>query len=185
MALTAAQLEARAGKLTASVVGYLMSGSRAKIINIWRELIGDPDYVRDNLDDVWPVQLGSVTEQLNLDWYERKTGHEVTRRGEVVAHPTCDWAAATLDGFDAVEGIPIECKHVGGFEPLQTILDRYRPQCHWQMDALVVPRCVMSIIVGAKEPTRKIVEYDESYAAELWRRAESFMTCVRTLTPPS
>ncbi|KAF0138657.1 MAG: hypothetical protein FD153_1184 [Rhodospirillaceae bacterium] len=93
-----AQRRARDGKLTASRVGVLMNGDEAAIYALWREMIGAPDYKPEDLSDVWAVQLGSCTESLNLDWYERRTGRSVTRRGDVVVHPTLPWAAATLDG---------------------------------------------------------------------------------------
>lgn len=97
--LSPAQLEAREGKLTGSRVACLMNGDEEAMMNLWREMVGDPAFVPDDLSGVWAVQLGSFTEPLNLDWYERKNGVQVIRRGEVVVHPDYLWAAATLDGF--------------------------------------------------------------------------------------
>lgn len=99
MALTAAQLTAREGKLTASRVACLMTGDEAKILDLWREMVGDPAHVPEDLNGVWAVRLGELTEPLNLEWYERRTGKPVTRRGEVVVHPIVTWAACTLDGW--------------------------------------------------------------------------------------
>jgi hypothetical protein len=129
------------------------------------------------------VQLGSHTEVLNLDWYERRTGKPVSRRGDVVVHPN-DWAACTLDGWDDDLNAPIECKHVGGFEKTSAILERYAPQAHWQMMMTGADKCIFSLIEGAREPIIEIVPYDPAYAEELWKRAESFMRCVFDLTPP-
>lgn len=182
--LSPAQLHARDGKLTASRVACLMTGDEEKIMNLWRELVGDPAYVEDDLSDVWAVQLGSHTETLNLDWYERRTSKPLSRRGEVVTHPAHDWAACTLDGWDDQIASPIECKHVGGFEKTTTILERYAPQAHWQMIVTGSAQCVFSIIEGAREPVIEIMERDANYAAELWTRAEQFMACVRSMTPP-
>lgn len=181
--LTAEQLQAREGKLTASRVAALMTGDAAKIMNLWREMVGDPSFVPDDLSDVWPVQLGNATEALNLEWYERKQG-DLTRKGEVVCHPLHDWAACTLDGFDPVLPGPVECKHVGGWEPRETIIDRYSPQIHWQMICTGTYRAALSIIEGAREPVIEPIDFDAKYAAELFRRAESFMECVWSLTPP-
>lgn len=185
MSLTPEQLKARDGKLTGSVVGCLMTGNVAKQTALWRELIGDPGFKRDDLRAVWAVQLGSETEQLNLDWYERKTHHEVTRRGEVVVDKTYQWAAATLDGWDDVLGIPVEAKHVGGYEPRATIVERYRPQCTWQMTVCGSSSCALSIIEGARAPIIERIEYDEGYSIELWRRAENFMQHVWAMVPPA
>lgn len=177
------QVKARDGKLTASRVACLMTGDAEKITNLWREMVGDPDFIQEDLSDVWAVQLGSHTESLNLDWYEKRTGRLLSRRGDVVVG-TLDWMAATLDGWDDAIDAPIECKHVGGFEPITKILERYAPQAHWQMIVTGATRCVFSIIEGAKEPIIEIVEYDDAYGKELMRRAIQFMECVSTLTPP-
>ncbi len=183
--LSPAQVEAREGKLTASRVACLMTGDQEKIMNLWRELVGDPAFVPENLDDIWAVQLGSWTEPFNLDWYEKRTGRPLSRRGEeAVVHPHYEWAAATLDGWDDQIGAPVECKHVGGFEPTAKILERYAPQAHWQMLVTGATQCIFSIIEGAREPIIEIVELDRAYATELLERAHAFMLCVKTMTPP-
>jgi predicted phage-related endonuclease len=184
MSLTSEQLKARDGKLTASRVACLMTGSPEKIMNLWREMVGDPSFVDDDLSGVWPVQLGSTTENLNLDWYTRRTGRKLTRRGEVVVHPVHTYAAATLDGYDAELGAVIECKHVGGFEPRATVVDRYVPQVQWQMMVTECTKAVLSIIEGGREPVLEEIAYDAAYCKELWTRAAAFMLCVRTLSPP-
>src|SRR5262245_34372262 len=105
--LSSQQIADRAGKLTASRVACLVGREgetpeqRAKrerqIDQLYREMIGEAE--PEDLSHVWPVQLGLVTEQLQLDWFERKNQTPVTKRGWVVVHPKCEWAAATLDGW--------------------------------------------------------------------------------------
>lgn len=181
MALTAAQIEARSGKLTASRVGVLMKDDPAAVLQLYREMIGEAQ--EENLDDVWAVQLGNATEQLNLDWYAKKNT-PVTRRGEVVVHPVLDWAAATLDGWDDFLKCPVECKHTGGYEPLEVIVERYQPQMHWQMICTQTEQCALSVIMGAREPIVETVHRDRSYAGDLLRRAAYFMDHVRRRVPP-
>lgn len=182
--LTPEQIKAREGKLTASRIGVLMNGTDSDVHDLWRELIGDPEYSATDLSNVWAVALGSFTEQLNLDWYERKRRVDVTRRGEVVLHPEYEWAAATLDGWDSNDGVPIECKHVGGREALETILARYCAQFHWQMYVTGTRYLYASIIEGANEPIVERVTYNHGYGEELVRRAEGFMAHVVNMTPP-
>jgi hypothetical protein len=181
--LTKTQIEARDGKLTASRVACLMTGDESEILSLWREMIGDPAFVPEDLSGVWPVQLGSHTESLNLDWFERKNGVLLKRRGEVVMHKN-GWAACTLDGWFEQRSCPVECKHVGGREPLETIIARYMPQMHWQMIVTGAKECALSVIMGANEPVVEYVPFDKDYAAELWSRAGRFMECVRSLTAP-
>jgi YqaJ-like viral recombinase domain len=181
MALTAEQLSQRDGRLTASQVGALMSGDDEKVMRLWKMHIGDPSYVDEDLSGVWPVRLGELTETLNLEWYSRKHG-KISRMGEVVL---CDpWMACTLDAWDVQRGCPVECKHVGGREPLETIIARYAPQTTWQMMVTKATECALSVIMGANEPIVEFLPLNADYAAELFSRAEKFMACVESLTPP-
>lgn len=100
--LSPAQIEQRKGKLTASRVAALMKGDAVAIDRLYREMIGEEQ--PEDLSAVWAVQLGIVTEQLNLDWYERKNQVPVTMRGEVVVNPEYPWAACTLDGWIEEDG---------------------------------------------------------------------------------
>lgn len=183
MALTQEQLEKRDYKLTASRVACLMTGDRDEIINLWRELVGDPEYVSENLDNVWPVQLGIVTEELNLAWFARKHG-VISRRGEVITHPSLDWAACTLDAWSDKFNCPVETKHCGGFEKLGDLIARYQPQMHWQMLVTDAKQCAFSVIQGAREPLVELVPLDKAYSGELLTRATKFMWHVKNLVPP-
>lgn len=182
--LTAEQLRQRDGKLTASRVAVLMNGDEQGILDLWRYMVGDPSYEEPDLSNVWAVRLGQWTEPLALDWYARRTGRKLTRRGDVVISRLANWAAATLDAWDDELGCPVECKHVGGYEGREKVIERYQPQCHWQMLCTNARQVMLSIIEGAKEPVIEPIEFDANYADELWHRAEVFMQCVRDLTPP-
>ena len=180
--LTAEQLSQRDGRLTASRISALMSGDAAKVMDLWREMIGDPSYIEPDFREVWPVQLGVATESLNIAWYAKKKG-PISRVGEVVIG-TPDWAACTLDAWDITRNCPLECKHVGGREPLETIIARYAPQTTWQMLVTGAKECALSVIMGANEPIVEYLPLDNEYAAELMKRASQFMRCVEMLTPP-
>lgn len=181
MSLTPEQIAAREGKLTASRVAVLMTGDAEGILRLYREMIGEE--VPEDLSHVWPVQLGAVTEKLNLDWYEMN-GSPLTQRGQVVTHPKLPWAAATLDGWDDTLGCPVECKHVGGREPLEVIIDRYQPQMQWQMECTGATQCALSVIMGANAPVVEYIERDADYAAEMVKRGAQFMACVKARRVP-
>lgn len=180
--LNAEQIKARTGKLTASRIACLMKGDAREIHNLWLELTGQ-DFEYEDLLRVWPVQLGSCTEVLNLDWYELKNG-TVSRRGDVVVHPKHSWAAATLDGWIDDHDCPIECKHVGGREPLEVIIERYQPQMQWQMEVTGARQCVLSVIMGANEPIVEFIDRHDDYAAEMVKRGAQFMQHVAKKTAP-
>ena len=178
------QLKTREGRLTATRVACLMTGDTDAIMNLWRELIGDPSYMPPDLSGVWAVRLGAATEEVNVDWFARKYG-PVSRRGEVVVgYEPWTWMAATLDGWSDTHQCPIEAKHVGGREPLEVVHARYMPQMTWQMLVTRSRKCAISVIMGAAEPLVDFIDLDDDYATELMTRASTFWLCVQSLTPP-
>ena len=82
MMLDDAAIATRRDYLTGTNIRTLMQGTAADLLELWREKTGDPSWKPKDLSGAWPVQLGYTTEKLNLDWYERKEGHTVSRRGE-------------------------------------------------------------------------------------------------------
>jgi hypothetical protein len=185
MPLTAEQQQLRRGKLTASRVAVLMRSDVEGIYRLWLEMTDQAE--PENLDHIWAVQLGAATEQLNLDWYEEKNAHIITRRGDVVTHPDYEWAACTLDGWINAAECPIETKHTGGREPLEVIIERYWPQMGWQMFITGAKQCALSVIMGASEPIVKFIERDqaaEEYIQEMLARGQQFMASVEQRIPP-
>jgi hypothetical protein len=180
--LSPEQIAARKDKLTASCIAPLMRGDTSKIMNLYLMMTNDPSFVEEDLSEVWPVQLGSFTEPLNLRWFELKHG-PLSRHGEVVVHAN-GWLACTLDAWSLLHVCPVETKHVGGHEPFETIIERYQPQLHTQMIVTGTRQCAVSVIMGAREPIVDFVDYDNDYGTELMRRAEAFMQCVWSRTPP-
>jgi predicted phage-related endonuclease len=182
MALTAAQLAARTGKLTSSRIACLMTGDAKKILQLYNEMIGTA--APEDLSDLWPVRLGEATEALNLEWFERKNGCKLIRHGEVVDHPLLSWACITLDGWYEELQCPVEAKHVGGREPIEVVVERYQPQMQWVMEVTCADQIALSIIQGANAPTVEFIERDVAYAKEMIKRGQQFMDCVRRKVPP-
>jgi predicted phage-related endonuclease len=182
--LSPAQIKARKGLLTSTRMKCLMEGDAPAILQLYYEMTDDPAFEPVDLSDVWPVRLGEATEALNLEWYERKNNCTLTRQGEVVVHPHYDWAAATLDGWDAGLHCPVEAKCVGGREPLELVIDRYQPQCQWLQEVTGAKQCALSIIVGANPPVVEFIDRDAEYAAEMIVRGRQFIDCVTARRPP-
>ena len=178
--LTAAQLEARRGKLTASRVGCLMRSDHQAMMQLYREMIGE---VTEEFTMTWAMEVGEATEPKQLNRFEHLNS-PVTRRGEVVVHPWHDWAACTLDGWVEELACPIECKHVGGREPIEVVIQRYQPQLHFQMECCEATQCIIAIARCLDDPVYEKIERDGVYADELMRRAMLFIESVRRRTPP-
>src|SRR5688572_22214625 len=81
----------------------IMGDDEASLLRLWREKRGEvePEDLSGNL----VVQLGTVTEHLNRQWYERNTGQVVTEVQRQMRHPVNRWMGATLDGMVAGTGV--------------------------------------------------------------------------------
>src|SRR3954465_6729455 len=73
----------------------IMGDDELSLLRLWREKRGEvePEDLSGNLI----VQLGTVTEQLNRQWYERHAGQVIKGVQRRVFHPVKRWMAATLD----------------------------------------------------------------------------------------
>jgi len=183
MALNADQLAQRAGKIGASDIGIIVSGDVIKIDKLWREKIGDQE--PDDLSRKWAVYRGTHTEQMHLNWIEEVERQSITRRGDSVTHYRYEWACCTLDGWIDDLQCPIEVKWTNGNEPVDpVIIERYTPQCQWQMEITGADQCVLSVVMGADEPILNIIKRDADYAGLLLERGWNFIQHVRNRTPP-
>ena len=86
----------------------IMGDDEAALLRLWREKRGDVEL--EDLSGNLIVQLGLATEPLNRRWYERNTGHALTRVQSRVRHPVVRWMAATLDGMVEATGAVFEPK---------------------------------------------------------------------------
>src|ERR1700758_2807735 len=86
----------------------IMGSDEAALVRLWHEKRGEaePQDLSGNLI----VQLGTATEDLNRQWYERNTGHAVKDVQRRLVHPAHSWMAATLDGVVDGDGAVFEAK---------------------------------------------------------------------------
>lgn len=183
MALTALQHKLREGKVTASFIGHLMFGNEDKILNEWRRLIGDPDYV-DDFKPSWYSEYGSYLEAFMLDWREKKNGHKLTRRGEVVYHPAYPWASCTLDAASQEEDMVVECKTMNNFRDADEAVRFYSWQMLYQCGITGYKRGILYVSRGGMEPEEIEIERNDHIETTMWTRAKEFYECVENLTPP-
>jgi hypothetical protein len=182
--LSPAQKILRDGKITASFVPQLISGNRAAILSKWKELVGDPTWEPEDFSKSWPMALGSHIESLALDWQERKSKMEITRRGEVVFHPTRPYVAATLDGFRAANNTVLDVKWIDSRLSLDERLAYYTPQLVVQRACVEAAYAGLLVVHGGAEPQELFANITAEYAEQVWDRVDAFWTCVEELTPP-
>jgi len=181
--LTERQQKAREGKMTGSRVATVVTGTDEDKYNLWLELTGDPSWKGPDYSNDFQVQLGNFTEQFHLDWIQRHTGL-IEQRGTSLQHPKVEWAAYTLDGWATDHDLPVEAKHVGGYELPVIIIERYMPQIHWGMFCGDTDEAIFSVIAGTKEPRPVFIGRDQEYLDKLVDRAAAFMNCVHELREP-
>lgn len=185
MALTTVQKHLRDGKLTASFAPWLIAGDKPMILSKWQELVGDPGWKEPDYSNNWAMELGSILETPALNWREKKTGMEITRRGEVVFHPTRPYVAATLDGYRAGDRAVLDAKWIDGHMGLDDRLAFYTPQLIVQRAC--VPEAEHAALVaihGGAEPMELFANITQEYEARVWGCIDAFWRCVERLTPP-
>lgn len=184
LGLSPQQRAARADKVTASFAPYLMAGDEAKILREWQRLVESPEYEAEDLSQSWPVQFGSYVEPFALDWWERKTGLPLTRRGESVTHPDLPHVSCTLDAYRAEDACVIDCKAPGKWRKLEDVLAFYPAQLVVQRACLRADKAALLIVHGGGEPEEHTVTWDAAYEVAVWERISWFWECCETLTPP-
>lgn len=173
---------------------------------------GDPEYINrlwlqkvsgenDDLSTVWPVIMGVLTEELNLEFIQLKHGYSIAQRGRVIRglNPimrcTLDGAIADYKGGLAV----IDAKFTLGYpmkgesyaDVVPRLVRKYTPQLHWnarlleEAEGVKVKHGLLSILRAGNEPVLHEVVIDPDYTEALIGKATYFMGCVDFKTPPN
>jgi hypothetical protein len=179
--LTAAEQSYRIGKFTGSLANAVMNArSEAELVKVWRQKVGldPPD------PETYAMRAGSHMEPFILNECELLTGNAITRRGEIVDHPANKNICVKLDGYRAADDAIIECKFLSAFFSREQFYTAYYAQCILQMLCTGARNGVLLVAQGTSEPVEFEIFFDQDYADELMRRAEAFIRCMQTLTPP-
>jgi len=179
--MTPEQLAERRTRLGGSDAGKIVSGQ-------WRELWLDKTGRAEAEDLTWvlPVQLGIVTEPLNIAFFEHATGHQVFGRGEVYIHPDYPFVGCTLDGLTLIENKPaiIQCKQVNAFSKIEEVEQRYYPQCAHEMLCTGASLAYLSVFVGTLKHEVVEIRRDRDYTARLLELEREFWAYVEADEPP-
>jgi hypothetical protein len=186
MVLSVEQQARRAFKITASMLPILMHGDEAALLKLFLEESG----AQEREPPTYAMQLGAMIEPFMLDYTEAKTGHAITRRGEVIDHPTVPDFCCTLDGYRSFDDSVLENKFLAPFFHREQFAPYYYPQALAQMRCVGASRCILHVGRGTSEPEEFDLtpkpgdEIAAAFEAEMWARVEAFRQCLRTFTPP-
>src|SRR3954452_2413786 len=155
----------------------IMGDDEAKLVRLWREKRGEiePEDLSDNLI----VQLGTATEPLNRQWYERNTGQVVTAIQKRVFHPVKRWMAATLDGMVEAIGAVFEAKFMLPWTfSEEAAAEKHMAQLQHNMWVTASRIAVLSIITGGGKWVEMTIPADPLYQHLLLTAEKKFWRCV-------
>ena len=127
------------------------------------------------------VQLGTATEQLNRDWYERNTGQRVRDVQRRVKHAAIPWMAATLDGIvDGTEAV-FEAKFMLPWSfSEEAAAEKHMAQLQHNMWVTHLRTSVLSIITGGGKWVEIMISMDPLYLSVLVSAEKKFWRCVQS-----
>jgi hypothetical protein len=179
--------------LGASDAKHILAGGRAWQ-DLWKQKTSRAEPV--NLDDVFPVQLGSFTEDFHLDWTIERLGRTTDWREDAGQRQREDRVPffnqvpmlAHLDArvSNAVTGqiAPVEAKHSSGARNLEDLVDFYMPQLQQIMLCGGYEKLLFSAILANTEPARVWIGRSHAYADVLTEQSAAFWKYVTTDTLP-
>lgn len=130
------------------------------------------------------MQRGVVYEPEARACYNRMTGNSAL--DACIEHDEHSWAAASLDGLDALAGRLVEIK-IPGKEDIMLVRDhkqvpeKYKPQVHWQLFCAGSEVEVNDFFVydpDEKKGYMVTVPHDLAYEQRLYEEAKAFRQCI-------
>jgi hypothetical protein len=168
----------RLGFLGGSDMRRIMSGDWLKL---WEEKTGRVE--SDDLSKVLPVQLGSYTEQFNLDWFAQEYQVEIK---DSQREFKLNWNGVPLKGqvdgrINRSHDMPdiIECKHTYEMNRMESCLQMYMPQMQFYMWLAQSNGCYLSVIFGNRRWESVYVQLDWDYIHKMQVHITEFWRLVR------
>lgn len=161
----------------------IMGNDEARLVRLWREKRGEvePEDLTDNLI----VQLGTVTEELNRNWYERNTGNTIKDVQRRVHHKVLTWMAATLDGVVASTGAVFEAKFMLPWTfSEEAAAEKHMAQLQHNMWVVGTKSAALSIITGGGKWVELTIAADPLYQHLLITAEKKFWRCVKSGESP-
>lgn len=180
--------QAKSGDDRRSFIGgsdarIIMGADEGALLRLWQEKRGEaePPDLSDNL----AVQLGTATETLNRQWFERNANAKVTDVQRHVRHPALTWMGATLDGIVESTGAVFEAKFMLPWSfSEEAAAEKHMAQLQHNMWVVAARSAVLSIITGGGKWVEITVHADPLYQHLLLTAEKKFWHCVQLGEPP-
>lgn len=161
-----------------------MGDNDVALRRLWKEKRGETppeDLSRDLL-----VQLGAVTENLNLQWYQMSTGQVIIDAQRRIFHPVHRWMAATLDGRVQETGAVFEAKFMLPWNfSEEAAAEKHMAQLQHNMWVTAARNSVLSIITGGGQWVEIKIQADPLYQHLLLTAEKKFWRCVQSGEAPA
>lgn len=151
--------------------------------SLWEEKTGrtQPEDLSNNI----AVQLGSFTEQFNLEWFAKQHQTQITSEQTTFSKSIDDLILkGQVDALAYAETAIVEAKHTNGMSNMEQCLYRYMPQIQFYMYVSDKKRCFLSVIFGNSKWESACVEYDEGFVNNMLAKAKEFWVHVTEDIPP-
>lgn len=144
-----------------------------------------------DLSDVLPVRIGTITEDLNREWFTKEMDLRVTQETQLWYN---DYIYGNLDGLviAGMEGEDVnlavfEAKHSGQFmdTPKQhtNLIDRYYPQLQHYMMCAKLKKAYLSIFFGNRTHKIFTIDEDRKFQSLLLKAYKIFWKAVQSKEP--
>jgi len=144
-----------------------------------------------DLSDVLPVRIGTITEDLNREWFTKEMNLRVTQETQLWYNK---YIYGNLDGLVVAgmegEDVPLavfEAKHSGQFmdTPKQhtNLIDRYYPQLQHYMMCAKLNKAYLSIFFGNRTHKVFTIDEDRKFQSLLLKAYKVFWKAVQSKEP--
>ena len=173
------RLDDRRAFIGGSDARVIMGDDEDALVRLWQEKRGEagPEDLSGNL----LVQIGSVTEHLNRQWYEKNTGQVVSDVQRQVFHPIHRWMAATLDGRVKASGAVFEAKFALPWNfSEEGAAEKHMAQLQHNMWVTASRTAVLSVITGGGKWVEMTIPADPIFQHLLLTAEKKFWRCVQS-----
>jgi len=181
-------------KISSSDARAIASGDYYDLEKLWEQKI---EHIKDDLSNVFPVQLGLATEYFHTSWLNKQLtrnnvigyGHQhklmyeqahCVVESDSTSHPFT--LASTIDiaysdvpinhPNDSIKSISlVELKHTGEYSNLDKVIENYYAQLQHHMYVWGTHEIMISAIFGNKRQQHDIVKRDDNFLADYMKRA--------------
>ena len=140
-------------------------------LQLWQIKTGrtEPEDLSRNL----AVQMGILTEDFNLAWFEHERG--CTVRGQQTEFKADVGGVPVIGTVDGLLGrCIVECKHTNSYNTMSKVAEYYMPQLQTYMHIADADGAYLSVIFGNSEWDSVHVARDEEYFNSMWAVVSDF-----------